>query len=92
MEASARRLLVLVVAAAAAVLLCLSVPLGHAAPLGAEVAEFPGFKGKLPSKHYAGYDMSSMITLLASCAVCRLLWFREFLRLIPPFRESASAI
>ncbi|KAG0532947.1 hypothetical protein BDA96_04G149300 [Sorghum bicolor] len=44
-----------VAAAAAAVLLCLSVHLGRAAPLGAEVAEFPGFKGNLPSKHYAGY-------------------------------------
>ncbi|KXG30159.1 serine carboxypeptidase 1 isoform X5 [Sorghum bicolor] len=44
-----------VAAAAAAVLLCLSVHLGRAAPLGAEVAEFPGFEGNLPSKHYAGY-------------------------------------
>jgi hypothetical protein len=45
----------------AAVLLCLSVPPGRAAPPGAEVAEFPGFTGKLPSKHYAGYDLSSSI-------------------------------
>ncbi|PWZ20532.1 Serine carboxypeptidase 1 [Zea mays] len=50
-EAAGGRLLLVVVA----VLLCLSVPLGRAAPPGAEVAEFPGFTGKLPSKHYAGY-------------------------------------
>ncbi|KAJ1279069.1 hypothetical protein BS78_04G127000 [Paspalum vaginatum] len=38
------------------VLLCLCVPPpGCAAPAGAEVAEFPGFQGELPSKHYAGY-------------------------------------
>ena len=49
-----------VAAAAAAVLLCLSVHLGRAAPLGAEVAEFPGFEGNLPSKHYAGYDLKSI--------------------------------
>jgi serine carboxypeptidase-like clade I len=45
----------------AVVLLCLSVPPGRAAPPGAEVAEFPGFTGKLPSKHYAGYDLSSSV-------------------------------
>ena len=55
-EAGARLLLV----AAAAVLLCLSTRPGRAAPLGAEVAEFPGFVGNLPSKHYAGYDLSSI--------------------------------
>lgn len=54
-EAGARLLLV-----GAAVLLCLSARPGRAAPLGAEVAEFPGFVGNLPSKHYAGYDLSSI--------------------------------
>ncbi|XP_066327330.1 serine carboxypeptidase 1-like isoform X1 [Miscanthus floridulus] len=50
-EAGVRLLLVV----AAAVLLCLSTRPGRAAPLGAKVAEFPGFVGNLPSKHYAGY-------------------------------------
>ena len=54
-EAGARLLLLV-----AAVLLCLYVRPGRAAPLAAEVAEFPGFVGNLPSKHYAGYDLSSI--------------------------------
>nr|XP_034573664.1 serine carboxypeptidase 1-like isoform X3 [Setaria viridis]TKW39099.1 hypothetical protein SEVIR_1G156700v2 [Setaria viridis] len=40
---------------AAFLLLCLRVSPGRAAPAGAEVTEFPGFHGVLPSKHYAGY-------------------------------------
>ncbi|KAK3154071.1 hypothetical protein QOZ80_2BG0185530 [Eleusine coracana subsp. coracana] len=43
---------------AAAVLVAAYLLLGlcaRAAPEGAEVAEFPGFGGELPSKHYAGY-------------------------------------
>ncbi|XP_062221154.1 serine carboxypeptidase 1-like [Phragmites australis] len=39
----------------AALLLCLCVLPVRAAPAGAEVTEFPGFSGELPSKHYAGY-------------------------------------
>ena len=49
MEAGALLLLLLV-----AFLLCLCAPPVRAAPGGAEVTEFPGFHGELPSKHYAG--------------------------------------
>jgi serine carboxypeptidase-like clade 1 len=38
----------------AALLLFVRMPPGHAAPVGAEVTEFPGFNGEFPSKHYAG--------------------------------------
>ncbi|KAG2658299.1 hypothetical protein PVAP13_1KG217500 [Panicum virgatum] len=51
MEAGALLLLLLVVA----FLLCLCAPPVRAAAGGAEVTEFPGFHGELPSKHYAGY-------------------------------------
>ncbi|AQK70854.1 Serine carboxypeptidase-like 19 [Zea mays] len=71
-EAAGGRLLLVVVA----VLLCLSVPLGRAAPPGAEVAEFPGFTGKLPSKHYAGYDLSSSIYEKKSNILCRVQYLR----------------
>ena len=50
MEAGALLLLLV----AAVFLLCLCVPAVRAAPAGAEVTEFPGFPGELPSKHYAG--------------------------------------
>ena len=50
MEAGALLLLLV----AAVFLLCLCVPAVRAAPAGAEVTEFPGFHGELPSKHYAG--------------------------------------
>ncbi|TVU30131.1 hypothetical protein EJB05_21738 [Eragrostis curvula] len=42
-------------AAAIVVVACLCVWPVRAAPKGAEVDEFPGFGGELPSKHYAGY-------------------------------------
>ncbi|KAG2650814.1 serine carboxypeptidase 1-like [Panicum virgatum] len=54
MEAGALLLLLLLLVAAV-FLLCLCVPAVRAAPAGAEVTEFPGFHGELPSKHYAGY-------------------------------------
>ena len=54
MEAGALLLLLLLLLVAAVFLLCLCVPAVRAAPAGAEVTEFPGFPGELPSKHYAG--------------------------------------
>lgn len=43
------------VAAAVVLLLCAAAAGVRGSPAGAEVTEFPGFDGELPSKHYAGY-------------------------------------
>lgn len=42
------------VAAAVVLLLCAAAAGVRGSPAGAEVTEFPGFDGELPSKHYAG--------------------------------------
>uniref|UniRef100_I1P082 carboxypeptidase D n=2 Tax=Oryza glaberrima TaxID=4538 RepID=I1P082_ORYGL len=55
---SAGRVVVVAGAAALVVVLLCAAPAPaavEAVPAGAEVSEFPGFDGDLPSKHYAGY-------------------------------------
>jgi serine carboxypeptidase-like clade 1 len=58
---SAGRVVVVAGAAALVVVLLCAAPAPaavEAVPAGAEVSEFPGFDGDLPSKHYAGYELN----------------------------------